>query len=176
MLTAEAQSLEDRTTTKSDVLRDLTEGARSKLTQDQLQLIQELSDFRAPYVREKLGIEKKISSDIEFMEAFTEFKKYVVLAMLNPATRMEMPSRIVDEVWHQFILFTKEYHEFCNRFLGHYMHHSPKTSFTPGQPEDKENFSREYRAIFGNLPEIWQLDYSNPSCWSSDDCVTCCRT
>ncbi len=34
-------------------------------------------------------------------------------------------SQKIDEAWHRFILFTKDYHEFCNRFFGKYIHHGP---------------------------------------------------
>ncbi|MEW6167389.1 MAG: hypothetical protein AB1651_06795 [Pseudomonadota bacterium] len=40
---------------------------------------------------------------------------------------IDRPILIIDEMWHTFILFTKEYHEFCSRMFGHYMHHTPTT-------------------------------------------------
>src|SRR3954469_14018893 len=36
-----------------------------------------------------------------------------------------MPSRIVDVAWHEMILRTREYHEFCRRAFGEYLHHTP---------------------------------------------------
>lgn len=36
-----------------------------------------------------------------------------------------MPSRIVDISWHEFILHTKDYQNFCRRAFGHYFHHNP---------------------------------------------------
>ncbi len=36
-----------------------------------------------------------------------------------------MPSRVVDIAWHEFILYTKDYHRFCNRAFGCYLHHNP---------------------------------------------------
>lgn len=35
------------------------------------------------------------------------------------------PSRTVDEGWHAFILHTREYAEFCDRVVGHFIHHTP---------------------------------------------------
>lgn len=32
---------------------------------------------------------------------------------------------IVDEMWHNFILFTKEYQKFCDTHFGRYFHHLP---------------------------------------------------
>lgn len=33
--------------------------------------------------------------------------------------------RIMDECWHEFILMTKDYHAFCEDYLGRYIHHLP---------------------------------------------------
>ncbi len=34
---------------------------------------------------------------------------------------------MIDEMWHTFVLFTREYHSFCAEFFGHYLHHAPTT-------------------------------------------------
>jgi len=36
-----------------------------------------------------------------------------------------MPSQAVDVAWHEFILFTKKYDQFCNKALGRFLHHTP---------------------------------------------------
>ena len=60
--------------------------------------------------------------------ALTEFKKYVALSEIcRDDITMTMTSKKVDEVWHQFILFTPQYHKFCKEMLGRYFHHIPKT-------------------------------------------------
>jgi hypothetical protein len=38
---------------------------------------------------------------------------------------VSMPSQAVDVVWHEFILFTRLYEQFCRRALGQYLHHTP---------------------------------------------------
>src|SRR3954464_12281472 len=39
-----------------------------------------------------------------------------------------MPSKAVDEAWHEMILRTREYHYFCSRAFGFYLHHSPDST------------------------------------------------
>src|SRR4051794_25989533 len=39
-----------------------------------------------------------------------------------------MPSRAVDEAWHEMILRTREYHAFCAQAFGFYLHHSPDST------------------------------------------------
>ncbi len=41
------------------------------------------------------------------------------LLAITPSTKL------VDEMWHTFILFTQEYFDFCDAFLGRYIHHAP---------------------------------------------------
>jgi len=38
---------------------------------------------------------------------------------------VSMPSKVVDDAWHQFILFTGEYTRFCKEAFGDYFHHKP---------------------------------------------------
>lgn len=36
-----------------------------------------------------------------------------------------MPSQVVDDLWHDFILFTRNYENFCTKAFGCYLHHTP---------------------------------------------------
>ncbi len=31
--------------------------------------------------------------------------------------------RIIDEMWHDFILMTYDYQQFCHHYFGHFIHH-----------------------------------------------------
>jgi hypothetical protein len=119
------------------------------------QLRQELFAFEAPYLEEHLLRDRVLSSRDEYRKAFTELKKYLWLSD-RTGRPLPMTSRAIDDVWHQFILFTVEYHQFCDRFFGHYMHHSPNVSSSP-QPEDStaKEFFRLYKENFGPVPRLW---------------------
>lgn len=116
---------------------------------------EQLDAFQAPYLEEKLLMEEKFASREEYQEAFTEFKKYVALSKLYD-TPVAMMSKTVDEVWHQFILFTREYHAFSTQFYGTYFHHAPYLPSRPGNPEHEKNFVRLYTKNYGTLPAIWR--------------------
>lgn len=48
------------------------------------------------------------------------------LAYLNSGRRMvSMPSQVADDLWHEFILYTREYERFCRGAFGGFLHHSP---------------------------------------------------
>jgi hypothetical protein len=34
---------------------------------------------------------------------------------------------LFDEMWHAFVLFTREYAEFCEQYVGRFCHHTPAT-------------------------------------------------
>lgn len=38
---------------------------------------------------------------------------------------VSMPSQVVDDMWHEFILYTRAYEQFCRRAFGHMLHHTP---------------------------------------------------
>lgn len=124
-----------------------------------------LDSFTAPWLEEKLLADGTFFSAEEYQAAFVEFKRYVALVLLS-GTELGMNSKPVDEIWHQLILFTREYTEFCDQVLGHYLHHVPETSFTPVDDEDNDAFFDWYQACFGSLSEIWDCDVKCKSCKS----------
>lgn len=94
-------------------------------------------------------------------QAILEYKKFMYLAAVSDM--MVSPSEIVDTVWHQHLIFTKSYHEFC-QILEKQIQHIPSTH----NKEDfqkfklaKERTTKLYETHFGNQPEnIW--NHSNP--------------
>ncbi|MGE8413824.1 MAG: glycine-rich domain-containing protein [Pseudomonas sp.] len=48
------------------------------------------------------------------------------LAYLKSGQRyVSMPSQVVDDLWHEFILHTREYQAFCHKAFGQFLHHTP---------------------------------------------------
>jgi hypothetical protein len=41
---------------------------------------------------------------------------------------VSMPSRLADDLWHEFILHTRHYQAYCKRAFGAYLHHTPATA------------------------------------------------
>ena len=38
---------------------------------------------------------------------------------------VSMPSQVVDDLWHEFILYTQHYDAYCKSAFGRFLHHSP---------------------------------------------------
>lgn len=90
--------------------------------------------------------------------AVVEYKKFMYLA----ATSREMvsPSGIVDLVWHEHLIFTKSYSEFCD-LIGKRIEHFPATG-QAGETAKFEHAKRHtataYESCFGKQPKsYWEF-------------------
>ena len=52
-------------------------------------------------------------------------RQYFLAYLLSNKQPVAMPSRIADALWHEFILYTKQYAEFCRFAFGEFFHHTP---------------------------------------------------
>ncbi len=44
---------------------------------------------------------------------------------------VSMPSQAADDLWHEFILYTRHYQTFCKQAFGRYLHHTPAIVLSP---------------------------------------------
>ena len=110
--------------------------------------------FRMDGVLKRYAHEQQIPWDI-VLEHERELKRFLVIA----ATSDEQPVGMrgaVDELWHTFIAFTRDYHAFSAKVAGHYIHHSPSTEGSDPADAQKayEFFWERYTAVFGEHPPI----------------------
>lgn len=47
--------------------------------------------------------------------------------------RLSMPSTLADEMWHEFLLHTRDYAAFCDTAFGRFVHHVPESAMTPDE-------------------------------------------
>jgi hypothetical protein len=52
-------------------------------------------------------------------------RQYFLVHLRAGNRTVGMPSRVVDALWHDFILDTKSYHTFCAKAFGKFFHHIP---------------------------------------------------
>lgn len=120
-------------------------------------------DFDRP--SSEYGFSTRLSSENYWTKEFTEtalleYKKFMYLAASSDL--MVSPSEIVDVVWHQHLVFSKSYHEFC-QLIGKVIHHIPSTHNKTDYHKFKSAKARTtqmYTSSFGDQPkQIW--DYTN---------------
>ena len=130
---------------------------------------------------ENADIITKLCSEYDFeqevaKEYFIEAKKFLYLCA-NTIDRLA-PSAEIDNIWHTFILFTKDYRQYCMHFLGKFIDHIPevaKDTEELGEPKENclLNTITHYENVLGELNnEVWQVPFKN-ELEEDDDCFNC---
>ncbi|NEU31674.1 hypothetical protein GN156_12955 [bacterium LRH843] len=98
----------------------------------------------------------------DFSWRLFELKRYFVLnSMLKT---VPMFSSEVDEVWHEMLMFTKEYESFSQKFFKGFLHHTPNLDATP-IPGERAFFDWMYLSLFKpkfNSRLLWGGFLSDP--------------
>jgi len=84
----------------------------------------------------------------EAKDLFTETRKFLFICQLK-GVFIPDDLLIIDEMWHNFVLFTKDYQAFCDTHFGRYFHHLPASK------KEKE----EQRLKNERDPEIAKTEY-----------------
>lgn len=132
------------------------------LSAEQTNRLRIIEEYDLWFVTERVAQKRTLAAD-RIPETTIEFKKYIALVVLGHVN-LGMHSPEVDEIWHNFIVFTREYGEFCQRVAGQMIHHRPNTSRRPQLPPTSvPTFEEVYRAFFGPVPPIWRSQIQTAS-------------
>lgn len=62
------------------------------------------------------------------------------------------PITVIDEMWHTFLLFTRDYAVFCDEYLGRFIHHIPAGDEPELSHERmRAQLEREYALVYKHL-------------------------
>jgi hypothetical protein len=81
--------------------------------------------------------------EAEAKDILKETIKFLYLSQ-NPAVFIPDELLIIDEMWHNFILFTREYHDFSQQHFQRYIHHRPATK---AEKEEQQKLTAENPAL-----------------------------
>ncbi|WP_227869205.1 glycine-rich domain-containing protein [Nitrosospira lacus] len=81
-------------------------------------------------VKEQVGKCYPHLSDDQLLLIMQGLRQYFQLCNKAARETVSMPSRVVDVAWHEFILFTRDYEEFCQHGIGRFLHHTPAAGMT----------------------------------------------
>lgn len=85
---------------------------------------------------------------------FKALKQFMVVCAVKPGYKVT--SDPIDQMWHTFLLFTKDYREFCEQNLGLFINHEPFETPYPSAYLETRSFAKAY---FGKLDEtLWSVD------------------
>jgi len=68
-------------------------------------------------------------------------RKFFLAHLHSGRQFVSMPSQVVDDLWHEFILYTKAYEDFCKHAFGRFLHHTPAVVLGP-EKRDNEGLRR----------------------------------
>lgn len=123
-----------------------------------------------PYQRfldQRLAARRPELSAEQRSEVFAALDDYFQLCRKAGRRMVAMPSQAVDDAWHEFILFTRQYDTFCRHAFGRFLHHTPAEAMsTPTQASD--GLKRAWRLACAHekinpkaperLPRLFALD------------------
>ena len=108
-----------------------------------------------PLDRQRVRIVAKHGlTDEEAEKWLDEYRKWVALRRCFEGAYM-VPTAVVDEVWHEHIVDTRRYTDFCERVFGRYLHHEPII-------DPSENQSKSAKQAFTFTKQMWA------KCFGSD--------
>jgi hypothetical protein len=61
----------------------------------------------------------------QFQLVARALRQFFLAYLSSGCQRVTIPSRVVDDLWHEFILNTRAYSSFCQHAFGHFFHHVP---------------------------------------------------
>lgn len=101
-------------------------------------------------------------TDDEFACKWFELKRYFLMTLILKSTPMF--SSEIDDIWHEMLMFTREYQRFGEQFAGGVIHHSPERE--PKQmPGERAWFDWVYAHMFEFAPSskrCWNGFFRNP--------------
>jgi len=121
---------------------------------------QRLLDARLAARRPELSAEQR-------REVLAGLHDYFLFCLQARRRMVAMPSQAVDDAWHEFILFTRQYDKFCAHAFGRFLHHTPAEAMaSPTQAGD--SLRRAWRLACAHegidpkapdrLPRLFALD------------------
>ncbi|MGH8556123.1 MAG: glycine-rich domain-containing protein [Methylococcales bacterium] len=98
-----------------------------------------------PSIVQKLKNQYQDLTRNEINGAFEGLRDFFNFCNQANGQMISMPSQVVDDAWHEFILFTAGYEQFCQNAFGRFLHHTPAEAMTsPTQAQD-------------GLKRVWRL-------------------
>ena len=52
-------------------------------------------------------------------------RQFFIAYLMSEKKFVSMPSVVADDLWHEFILYTRDYQHFCRHAFGEFLHHTP---------------------------------------------------
>lgn len=108
----------------------------------------------------------QLNVDKEYADrVFYAFNQFMATSVLTDGQKTTSP--VIDSLWHVFILNTRQYSEFCEKYLRGFVHHEPSRDDV--DPQLYVNTRSVAKKLFGSLDDECWPEYGKPGCSSNTD-------
>ncbi len=83
-------------------------------------------------------------TSFEFQLVCDSLRQFFLIHLRSGHELVSMPSQVTDDLWHEFILYTKAYQTFCDKGFGKFLHHTPAAALTPKQQKSNAGLHRTW--------------------------------
>ncbi len=127
-----------------------------------------------PYLIKKIATQCLLSKD-QATRGLNEVLRFLDLVARRDSKLT--PSIVIDSIWHEFILFTRQYTDYCNYNYGRIIHHNPHNA------SNKHSYLNNQRGFLLTL-QLYSRYYGEPNAlfWGnmntldlSGNCSSCDR-
>lgn len=125
----------------------LLSGVPLQMTEARLQ--RAFDDAFGDSLRRRVMAQYPAMREDEFECRLLELKRYFLMTAL--LREVPMFSNAVDELWHEMLMFTREYQQFCEAFAGWTIHHVPNIE-PVSAPGERAWFDWLYAHLFVQTP------------------------
>ena len=69
-------------------------------------------------------------------------RQFFLAHLKSGRQHVSMPSQVADDLWHEFILYTRNYQAFCQQAFGRFFHHTPAAVLAGGRARSNAGLRR----------------------------------
>jgi hypothetical protein len=106
-----------------------------------------------PFLRARLREHHPGLSDAQAARVEQGLRQFFIASAMARRRYVAMPSKVVDSLWHEFILHTRGYERFCRQAFGHLLHHVPAEAMPPDAASDRTKAAGLRRAWYWSCRE-----------------------
>ena len=113
------------------------------------------------HIRRRLQRRHAQLNDLGLILVERGLREWFICCAWRGRTQLGMPSRVVDDAWHEFILDSVSYIQFCEAAFGDYLHHNPDETMSTPMSDALAHTVRAWdRSQAGRQGEsvLWDLD------------------
>lgn len=117
-------------------------------------LLIQVMEYRHPQLVARLAEKLEFTQEDAGL-LFADTKRFLFLSHVSKESLS--PTKMIDEGWHNFILYTIDYANFCQANFGHFIHHIPTNPLSIKKPAKIKDTLVLAKNEFGVLSKFWTV-------------------